>query len=140
MVKWAAKEWKADPSRTFVTGHSNGALFTWVLQTERGDKAAGYAGVCAPGALWFRKAPVKPMFVVMGTNDELVPIRAMHLFADAAVTRNGGGEPTVRDDGVKVYSGKATLWTWEYDGGHTPPLDAGKKVVEFFQSLGRSRE
>ena len=135
MLKWAATTYKAEASRVFVTGHSNGALMTWVLQTVRGDKAAGYAGVCAPGSLWFRDAPVRPMFVVMGTEDELVGIRGMRLFADAAVRRNGGGEATVRDDGIKVYAGKQPVWVWEYAGGHRPPTNAGSKVVEFFRGM-----
>lgn len=135
MVKWATKEFKSEASRTFVTGHSNGSLMTWVLQTSRGDKAAGYAGVCAPGALWFRNAPVKPMFVVMGTEDELVGIRGMRIFSQSAVSRNGGKDPVTRKDGVKVYTGKQPVWVWEYEGGHKPPTDAGAKVVEFFKSL-----
>jgi hypothetical protein len=76
------------------------------------------------------------MFVVMGTTDELVGIRGMRLFADSAVARNGGGEATVRTDGIKTYSGKQPVWVWEYDGGHRPPVDAGAKVVEFFKELG----
>lgn len=135
MLAWATKEWKAAPARTFVTGHSNGSLMTWVAQHSRGDKFAGFAGVCAPPSLWFRSAPVKPMFVVMGTDDPLVPIRGMRLFADMAVTRNGGGEAKVREDGIKVYSGKSPLWIWEYAGGHTPPRNCGEKVVEFFKGL-----
>ena len=136
MLKWAAKEFNAVPSRTFVTGHSNGSLMTWVLQHSRGDKFAAFAGVCAPGSLWFRSAPVKPMFVVMGTTDELVGIRGMRLFAESAVTRNGGGEATVREDGIKTYKGKQPVWVWEYDGGHRPPTNAGAKVVEFFKGKG----
>ena len=135
MLKWAGKEFNAVPARTFVTGHSNGSLFTWVLQASRGDKFAAYAGACAPGALWFRSAPIKPMFVVAGVSDPLVGIRAMRLFSDAAVRRNGGGEPTVREDGIKVYSGKQPVWVWEYEGGHTPPRNAGEKVVGFFKSV-----
>ncbi len=135
MIAWAAKEFKAVAARTFVTGHSNGSLMTWVLQTSRGDKAAGYAGVCAPGSLWFRDAPVKPMFVVAGIDDELVGIRGMRLFASSAVSRNGGGEAKTREDGIKVYSGKAPTWVWEYEGGHRPPTNCGAKVVEFFKAV-----
>ncbi|HXH59944.1 MAG TPA: hypothetical protein VNI20_01155 [Fimbriimonadaceae bacterium] len=138
MLVWAKKEFGATPSRTFVTGHSNGSLFTWVVQAERGDKFAGFAGACAPGGLWFRNAPVKPMFVLAGKDDQLVPFRSMELFTRFAVRRNDCGDPTVRDDGTQVYSGTAPLWVWDYDGGHRPPSDAGARVVEFFKSLMKS--
>ncbi len=133
MVNWVGAEFGAVPSRTFVTGHSNGALMTWVLQTVRGDKVGAFAGICAPASLWFRKAPVKPMFVIAGTEDELVGIRGMRLFADAAIKRNACGSPTVRTDGISVYSGKEPVWVWIYEGGHKPPADTGKRVVEFFR-------
>jgi polyhydroxybutyrate depolymerase len=136
MLAWAAKEWKATPSRTFATGHSNGSLMTWVLQTKRADKFAAFAGACAPGSLWYREAPAKPAFVVAGVEDELVGIRGMRIFADAVVRKNEcSGTPTLRGDGIKVYRGKSAVWIWEYDGGHTPPRNCGEKVVEFFKSV-----
>jgi len=136
MVAWTVKEFSATPAKTFVTGHSNGSLMTWVLQAKRADKVAAFAGVCAPGSLWYREAPVEPAFVVAGTTDELVGIRGMRIFADAVVKKNEcKGEPKVREDGIKVYSGKQPVWVWEYEGGHRPPTNCGAKVVEFFKSV-----
>ena len=136
MVGWAAKEFGATPSRTFVTGHSNGSLMTWVLQAKRADKVGAFAGACAPGGLWYLEAPVEPAFVIAGVSDELVGIRGMRVFRDAVLKKNGcTTTPKVRDDGVKDYSGKQPVWVWEYEGGHRPPSDAGAKVVEFFKTI-----
>ena len=107
-----------------------------VLQAKRADKVAAFAGVCAPGSLWYREAPVEPAFVVAGVSDELVPIRGMRIFADAVVKKNEcKGDPKKREDGIKVYSGKQPVWVWEYEGGHSPPRNCGEKVVEFFKSV-----
>ena len=79
--------------------------------------------------------PLVTAFVVAGTSDELVGIRGMRIFADAVVKKNEcKSEPKVREDGIKVYSGKQPVWVWEYDGGHRPPTNCGAKVVEFFKS------
>lgn len=134
MSAWVGDRFHADASRTFVMGHSNGGLMTWVLQTVRGGSAAGFAGFCAPGGLWFRPAPVRPMFVVGGTDDELVGILGIRRFSQMAVQRNEGGDPFDRD-GVKVYPGKEPVWVWIYEGGHRPPPDSGRRAVEFFKSL-----
>ncbi len=136
MVAWAAKEFGATPAKTFVTGHSNGSLMTWVLQAKRAEKVAAFAGACAPGGLWYREAPVEPAFVVAGVSDELVGIRGMRIFSDAVIKKNScSATPIVREDGVKVYSGKQPVWVWEYEGGHSPPRNAGEKVVGFFKSV-----
>lgn len=135
MQKWVGDSFSADPSRTFVTGHSNGSLMTWVLQAVRGDRAAAFAGICAPASRWFREAPVKPMFVIAGVDDQLVGIRGMRLFADFALKRNKCGTATLRSDGIRTYVGTEPVWVWEYEGGHTPPRETGSRIVEFFKSV-----
>lgn len=135
MNSWAKKEFHSSPERTFVTGHSNGSLMTWVLQATRGDQAAAFAGLCAPPGLWFRNAPERPMFIIAGTQDELVPIRGMRLFVNMTVKRFGAGAPTEKGDGTQKYEGPQPLWVWIYEGPHKPPTDSGARVVEFFKSV-----
>ena len=136
MLKWAVKEFNAKPSRTFVTGHSNGSQFSWLVQAERGDKVAAVAGSCAPGGLWMRNGEKKPAFVIMGTDDPIVNIDGMHRFSDILVKWYGNKKSETRKDGTVVYEGEgAPIWVWEYDGGHAVPKDTTERIVEFFKGV-----
>lgn len=136
MLKWAKNEFDADPSRTFVTGHSNGSVFSWLLQAERGDKITAVAGSCAPGGIWMRNAPKKPAFIIAGTDDQLVKIEGMRRFSNLLVRWYGNEKQEMRDDGTVIYAGKdAPIWVWEYNGRHRVPQDTATRIVVFFKSV-----
>ncbi|MCH7903979.1 MAG: esterase [Armatimonadetes bacterium] len=135
ILEWAKKEFDADPKRTFVTGHSNGSQFSWLLQAERGDKITAVAGSCAPGGLWMRDGPKKPAFIIAGTKDQLVSIDVMRRFSNLMV--RWYGYSNAKSSGVEtvIYEGQdAPLWIWEYDGGHRVPADAATRIVAFFRA------
>jgi polyhydroxybutyrate depolymerase len=65
------KQYKVDDKRIYVTGHSNGGGFTYLLWAERGDTFAAVA----PAAAFTRDVAAlkpKPAMHIAGENDQLV--------------------------------------------------------------------
>lgn len=72
----AVNEHNADPSRIYVMGMSNGAMMTFRIASELGDKLAGFATVSGSMASVSDcpapKVPVSAL-IISGTADPLVP-------------------------------------------------------------------
>lgn len=134
LLKWAVEEYDATPDRTFVTGHSNGSQFAWLVLAKRGDKIGAVAGSCAPGGLWMRTSPHKPAFIIAGIKDNIVSIEIMRRYTALMTRLYQNKKSKTRDDGIIIYTGKkAPIWVWEYDGPHRVPQDTTKRIVEFFK-------
>jgi polyhydroxybutyrate depolymerase len=73
LLKTALADYQIDEQRIYVTGHSNGGYFTYVLNAARGDKLAAIAPVAAginPRDAKSYKA--LPTFHVAGEQDKIV--------------------------------------------------------------------
>lgn len=129
------KERRVDRSRVYVTGHSNGGGFTYLLWQVRHDRLAAVA----PSAAGIRNAR------------ELKPLPAMHLAGEKdtlvrydlqqVVMRAIRGANRCVEEG-KPYAERATIYespigapvvTYIHPGGHEFVGDSAKLIVRFFK-------
>ena len=78
----------------------------------------------------------KPVFIIAGEKDPIVPIGLQHASIERVRKLNGTGEPTNgKVEGLTVYkSSKGTpVQTLIHPGGHLIPTEAPKLIVEFFR-------
>lgn len=130
------KKYKTDPNRVYVLGHSNGGRFVNVLWNSRGDKLAALCSAAGPGGMLIDKAQPKPVFIIAGEKDPLVPfqtqqnsiLRARKLLkTDESKAKVNGLERT--EPGVNG----SELVTYIHSGGHEVPLEALPSVIGFFK-------
>lgn len=130
------KRYPIDPARIYAAGHSNGGRFAAVLWSARPDRFAAFASGCGQGGRWIRGAQPKPVMMIMGESDRIVPIRgqlrsvelARELLATnpAVATRDGY---LTRENGVDGLE----LVTYIHPGGHEWPAESTPHLVEFFK-------
>jgi polyhydroxybutyrate depolymerase len=138
MLGWATAHYTIDPKRIFAAGHSNGGSMVYVLWAARADQFAAFApssSIFPPDAS--ASAKPKPVFIVSGRADPLVPFAAQQLSlrsvlrlnkaAVAAQPWSGGAEKHASSIGADVI-------TYIHSGGHAMPDDAGALMVTFFKS------
>lgn len=131
-------DYKADPKRVYVCGMSNGALFSFLLLTKRADSIAAFASIARGAGLWLRDAKTpRPVLMVHGKEDTLVPLRGVELTRDACVRLNGAvRQETEWAPGYTLYkppSGNNVVVWREHDGGHTWPPGTTEMIVRFFK-------
>jgi polyhydroxybutyrate depolymerase len=130
------KKYRTDSGRVYVLGHSNGGRFVNVLWNMRGDKLAALCSGAGPGGRLIQSAAPKPVFIVGGEKDPLVPFRNQQLSielarkllkTDQSKARINGFERT--EPGVNG----TELVTYVHSGGHEFPVEALPAVIKFFQ-------
>jgi polyhydroxybutyrate depolymerase len=126
-----------DGQRIYLMGHSNGSAFVSLLLNQRGDQIAATANLSAqPPARLLAGDPVRSMFMAMGTHDPVVPYANQARSIPLVQQKLGvdTAHPSVHGD-LRSYRapGGVELETYVYDGGHEPPAEVPKLVVEFFQ-------
>jgi len=130
------KKYKTDPNRVYVLGHSNGGRFVNVLWNSRGDKLAALCSAAGPGGRLIERAAPKPVFIIAGEKDPLVPFQSQQLSielarkllkTDQSKAKANGFERT--EPGVNG----SELVTYIHPGGHEFPVAALPSVVKFFQ-------
>jgi polyhydroxybutyrate depolymerase len=130
------KKYKTDPNRVYVLGHSNGGRFVNVLWNSRGEKLAGLCSAAGPGGRLIEGAAPKPVFIIAGEKDRLVPFQNQQLSielarkllkTDQSKAKVNGFERT--EPGVKG----SELVTYIHSGGHEFPVEALPSVIKFFQ-------
>ena len=122
MLETARRDWQINTNRVYVTGHSNGGGFTYLLWGGRGDSLAAVAPVAAGGAQLIRSAKPCPVLHIAGKNDLIVEFKTQERAVEAARKVNGTNAP------VEFVV---------HDGGHTYPNDAPGKIVAFFKQHAR---
>jgi polyhydroxybutyrate depolymerase len=122
ILETARHEWHINTNRVYVTGHSNGGGFTYLLWGARGDLLAGVAPVAAGGALFLRQAKPCPVLHIAGKNDQIVDFQNQERAVEAARKVNGTNAP------VEFVV---------HNGGHAYPNDAPDKIVTFFKQQAR---
>ena len=122
MLATARNDWRVDTNRVYVTGHSNGGGFTYLLWGTRGELLAAVAPVAASGGLLLLKAKPCPMLHIGGRNDPIVAFKSQERAVEAARKVNGTNAP------VEFVI---------HNGGHEYPKDAAAKIVAFFKQHER---
>ncbi len=130
------KKYKTDLNRMYVLGHSNGGRFVNVLWNARGDKLAALCSAAGPGGRLIERAAPKPVFIIAGEKDPVVPFQNQQLSielarkllkTDQSKAKVNGFERT--EPGVNG----AELVTYIHSGGHEFPVEALPRVITFFQ-------
>ena len=83
-LELAQKKYKTDPNRVYVLGHSNGGRFVNVLWNMRGDKLAALCSAAGPGGRLIEKRAPKPVFIIAGEKDPLVPFQTQQNSIESA--------------------------------------------------------
>jgi polyhydroxybutyrate depolymerase len=130
------KKYKTDPNRVYVLGHSNGGRFVNVLWNSRGDKLAALCSAAGPGGRLIDKAAPKPVFIIAGEKDQLVPFQGQQLSIELARRVLKADQTKAKVNGLERTEpgAKGTeLVTYVHPGGHEFPVDALPRVISFFQ-------
>jgi len=123
MLETSRREWHINTNRVYVTGHSNGGGFTYLLWGQRGDSLAAVAPVAASGALFLRQAKPCPVLHIAGKNDQIVDFKNQERAVEAA---------------RQVNSTNAPVEFVVHDGGHAYPNHAPGKIGAFFKLHARN--
>jgi polyhydroxybutyrate depolymerase len=130
------KQYQTDPNRVYALGHSNGARFVNVLWKMRGEKFAAFCSASGQGGLMLRGATPKPIFIIAGEKDPLVPYQGQVmsieltrrlLETDSSKAKTEGYART--EPGING----TELVTYLHPGGHEFPPEALPLAVKFFQ-------
>jgi polyhydroxybutyrate depolymerase len=128
-------DYQIDESRVYATGHSNGAAFTYVLWSARGDKLAAVAA-SAGFSRSARNAKPLPTMHIAGESDPLVRFAAQKI-AMQAVRRINGCEETGEEwaKGCVQYASDkgAPFVSYIHPGDHKYPAEAPALIVKFFK-------
>jgi len=139
------KDYRVDESRIYVTGHSNGGTFVYVLWAARNDVFAAFAPASSSLSLtnvtveknaaeqksW---AP-KPVLHIAGENDPLVKFQWQKLTIDTLrrINQCTDGQPWERN--CTLYPSKigAPVVALIHPGMHALPNSALPVIVKFFK-------
>jgi len=126
-----------DADRIYLMGHSNGSAFVSLLLNRRGDAIAATANISSqPSPRMLAGDPARSMFMSMGERDPIVPYSNQRRSIPAAEQKLGIDPREATVDGY-LRSAKGTggieLETYVYPGGHDPPPEVPRLVVEFFR-------
>jgi len=142
MLDALLREGRADPRRVYVTGHSNGGGFCYVLMAARGERLAAAAPSSASAAQHVGDValPELPLLHSGSPRDRVIKWRSQMVAIDRARSdRNcGGGEPLeAQPDVVRFPSPSGPVCLFEHDEGHRIPRRQAGLTAAFFQQHAR---
>ncbi len=124
-----------DPNRVYVTGHSNGGFFSYLLWAERRDQLAAVAPSAAGGADSLKLQPL-PALHLAGRQDSIVHFAAQERSMEYArrCNRCEGKSTPLESIGNEYASTLDTPFVeFIHNGSHEFLKDAPKKIVAFFK-------
>ncbi len=140
MLDTFTRDQQIDPARVFVTGHSNGGRFVYLLWATRADQIAAFAPSASPATGLMNRMKPKPCLHVAGETDKLVAFANQQRTMDRVRAINGFCDDEAKPWGefsgkVSIYASKTPLITAVYPGGHQFPREAPAVIVKFFRSV-----
>jgi polyhydroxybutyrate depolymerase len=133
------EKFHVDDGRIFATGFSNGAIFTYLLWSQRPNDFAAF-GVCAGRIRESFKITVpKPLIHIGGNRDKLIPIDYQKESVATARRVNGCSEQgQACGRGCTFYpsSKGAPVEMIVHPFGHVYPPFAATRIVNFFKQAG----
>jgi len=136
MLKKLRTDYKVDNNRVYVTGHSNGGGFTYLLWATRGDEFAAFAPTATAARKLVSTLIPKPALHLMGENDPLVKPAMQKLTYNAVLQLNGCKEKgEIIDRNRTLYRGRDgnDVELYIHSGGHRYPKEANQAIVDFFK-------
>jgi polyhydroxybutyrate depolymerase len=141
MLKSLQKDYGIDEKKVFVTGHSNGGFFTYVLWAARNDTLAAVAPIAALLDLKdFKGMKPKPCLHVAGEKDPLVRYQQQIRTIEEIRKLNGcdsTGKPAGTHCTEYPSSTGTEVITFLHSGGHEIPDGAVQRIQEFFQAVAK---
>lgn len=131
------KKFAVNDKRIYVTGFSNGGVFTYVLWAMRPNVFAAVApcaGLPLPGL--HLEIP-KPAFIVAGVADPIVKIENQQAMIEEVRKLDGATNAGKSgDNGVVLYDSdkRAPVQTLIHTGGHVLPSQAANQIADFFRA------
>ena len=135
------RTYDVDDNRIYVTGFSNGGMFTYLLWAERPGVFAAYAPVAGRIGSSVRPTEPGPLFHVAGEQDRQVTFSDQEAAIEIAIEVNGVGASTTRcGDGCTIYGSgtPAPVMAWIHSRGHVYPRGTAERIVSFFQEHPRT--
>lgn len=140
MLASLRKDYRVDEARIYVTGHSNGGSFTYLLLAMRGDLFAAFAPSSATARFLAEtklKPTPKPIFHLAGEKDNLVKFEWQRQTMESLrkINKCGPGVPWEHKFGT-FYASEvdAPIVTYIHPGGHGMPADIGPIIQKFLQA------
>jgi polyhydroxybutyrate depolymerase len=126
-----------DTHRVYAIGHSNGSGFVSLLLNQRGSGITATANLSSqPSARVLSGDPTRSMFMAMGITDPIVPYANQKRAIPLAEHKLGVDPQSGTVHGfLRSETGPhgLELDVYIYPGGHSPPAEVPKLVVEFFR-------
>jgi len=130
------RKYKTDPNRVYLLGHSNGGRFVNVIWNARGNKVAALCSAAGPGGRLIETAIPKPVFIIAGEKDPIVPFQSQKLSIELAAKLLKADQSKAKVDGfLRSEPGVngTELVTYIHPAGHELPIEALPGVISFFQ-------
>ncbi len=138
MLESLKKQYAVDETRVFSTGHSNGAGFTYLLWSERGDQLAAVAPSAAVAKLNLAsKLKPKPVLHLAGEKDALVKFAWQErTIAQLKKLNQCASDSKEWELQSQLFSSPihTPVVTYIHSGTHAFPREAPELIVRFFKS------
>lgn len=136
MLAELGKRGRGDLRKVYVTGHSNGGGFTYLLWGARGSKIAAVAPSAAGGDV--STLEPKPCLHIAGEKDTRVPFENQRRVMNAVLRINGAADSGRPWMGTGIWhesNSKTPFVEMIHPGGHEIPAQTGKWIVAFFKAV-----
>jgi len=139
ILKTLHEEYQIDDKRIYVTGHSNGGGFTYLLWAARPNVFAAFAPSAA-GNKYRTDITPAPIFHLAGEKDQVVPFVYQQRMMEA-VRKNNQCESEGKEWApmCKIYASKADapFISFIHGGDHKYPDEANPLIMKFFKEQMR---
>jgi polyhydroxybutyrate depolymerase len=135
------EKYHVDERRTYVTGHSAGGYFTYLLAAARPDVWAANAPSAAASTIHKGFPPV-PVFHAAGKKDTTIAFDRQKKTIEAVKKANdcdATGTPWAKDCTFYASSTGAPVVTFIHNGTHSYPHQAPALIVKFFKENARGK-
>lgn len=132
------QDYKVDSKRIFITGHSNGGAFTYLLWAERGDVLAAVAPSAGMSVESIPKLKPKPVMHIAGEKDALVKFEWQQKTIAADRKLNGcesDGKPWAKNCTLYPSKTGTPVIAYIHPGAHSVPVAAPALIVKFFKEV-----
>ena len=137
ILKTMHHDYKIDDKRIYVTGHSNGGGFTYLLWAMRGDVFAAVAPSSALALKVVSMLKPKPALHIMGEQDPLVKPEWQKMMYTKVLQIDkcsSAGQPYAPNATLYPSSIGTPVVLYIHPGGHVYPAEANTVVIQFFKS------